>query len=523
MVSRLTLFIMALLYCASPILGQHQHNHSSQAPCGTGIADQEIIKDRLMENRRNKTNLLAEYSAFKQRRAAGDTTFWIPVVFHMASRADGSGQHKDDWVLQQMCYFNENFADQNMKFYLLKINRFASDQIYVNSQNADYVRSIHRVDEAMNIYVGGPTDPSSGYGAYYAPNFDWIFTWNDIYSWGLSHEVGHFLTLPHTFNGWEGTDYATASSGLGHAPEMGTNGKPVETVDRSGALENCQWAADGFCDTPPDYSSGGGGCTSPISWNDPNNNTFNLDQSIRLNYMSYFFCGPKVFTTQQKEAMLLDNLSRGYHYNDVPYPLEVVDGSAPSLTWPSDNSIAPYTNSAVHFQWNKVDSAGMYLITVDRTFNGTVVSNSYKKVVYTNEAWLNLNPNQEYSWHVEALTRSDLCGSAQNVSSTHTFTTADWTVNTQNIELPIESSRVFPNPSAGANEVILELNVPMAIDAEISIYNSLGQNVLPAQTLTLQPGANLEQINVEALAAGMYIINIETATERISHKLMIQK
>jgi len=523
MVSRLTLFIMALIYCASPVVGQ-QHNHNiSQAPCGTGINDQELIKDRLMENRRNKSDLFTEYETFKQTRTSGDSIFWVPVVFHMASRADGSGQHKDDWVLEQMCFFNENFADQNMKFYLLDINRFASDQIYVNSNNADYVRSIHRVGAAMNIYVGGPTQPSSGYGAYYAPNFDWIFTWNDIYDWGLSHEVGHFLTLPHTFNGWEGTDYVTASSGLGYAPEMGTNGKPIETVNRGDSLENCQYAADGFCDTPPDYSSGGGGCTGTISWNDPNNNQFNLDPSIRYNYMSYFFCTPKVFSNDQKEAIMLDNISRGYHYNPVPYPVDMTEGDAPTLVWPSNNSLAPYTNNAVHFQWDAVDSAGLYMISVNRTFNGTVVSNTYKKVVYSNEAWLVLEPNQEFNWSVEAFTRSDLCSNPINISSENTFSTADWTVNTEITQLPIESSRIFPNPTAAANEVLLEINVSSSTNAQLSIYNSLGQQILSAQPLTLQIGKNLEQINIEALSPGIYIVHIETTTERISHKLIVSE
>lgn len=512
---------MALLYCASPIFGQH--NHSSHVQCGTDVVDQEAIMDRLMENRRNKAALLAEFEAFKASRTSFDSVIYIPILFHVISQSDGTGGASWQQVFNNVCAINDFYADQNVQFYIHGINRFNSDQVYVNGTSADYVRSIHKENGVMNVYIGGPYVQGTGYGAYYAPNFDWIFAWNNQISGGgtMAHEIGHYFTLPHTFNGWEGTDYVTASSGIGHAPEMGTNGRPVETVNRGDSLENCQWAADGFCDTPPDYSSGGGACSGAISWKDPNNTTFSLDPSIRQNHMSYFFCNPKLFTGDQKEAMKLDIIQRGYHLFDVPTPL-AVDGTA-NPTTPADGSLAPYTTTAVEFKWDAPAAANRYLVTIERTIPGNCTGVGVRQEYFTSNTsvWANLEPNTSYRWRVESMTAYDPCN--RTASDWNCFNTADWVVSTENVQLAIESSRVFPNPSAGSNEVILEVNVPVNTDAQISIFNSLGQNVLPSQNLMLQSGKNLEQINIEALAAGMYIINIETANERISHKLMIQK
>lgn len=523
MINRSTKIFALVLGLAAPSLLGAQHQHG--LGCGTTLQDQDAIKEQLFENRRNKSQLLSVFNNAVASRNANDSTLWVPVVFHLCSRADGTGQQPDSWVLEQMCYFNQNFSDQNIQFYLVNINRFNSSQMYVNDQaSSDYIRSIHRVNNALNIFVGGPTQPSTGYGAYYAPNWDWIFTWNDIYNWGLSHEVGHLFTLPHTFNGWEGTDYATESAAIGKAPMMGTNGRPIEKVARGISGENCQYAADGFCDTPPDYAPDGGGCSMASNWRDPDSVLVAQSNINILNYMSYYFCGPKSFSSDQKDAMKLDVIRRWNASEPAPSPLLVT--GTPVIGWPSQGAIAPYAGSPMQFTWSDPENHGIYLLKIERTINNgsIIVSTVTERVVIGTSAWVTLTANQEFKWSVRALTRYDFCGNNPiATSSPAVFTTANWALNTQSLDAAIQNSKIYPNPAESADQVVLEIEVPFNGEAQMSVTNALGQVVMPNQQLNLFSGKNLEHIDIRNLSAGMYFINIENGNNVISHKLMINK
>ena len=136
----------------------------------------------------------------------------------------------------------------------------------------------------------------------------------------LAHEVGHALSLPHPFIGWEG-----GQSYDGSVPADFDNPAPpqvtydytyfkdtlildtlivdtalVELVDGS----NCAEAADGFCDTPPDYVAQRWTCDAngeSVTQTDPNGERFQSDGSLIMSYANDA-CHSR-FSPEQQAAM----------------------------------------------------------------------------------------------------------------------------------------------------------------------------------------------------------------------------
>ena len=63
----------------------------------------------------------------------------------------------------------------------------------------------------------------------------------------VTHELGHYLAMPHTFYGLEGSGNLSSTCGA-----TATSG---EKHPRSGIYSNCASSGDRFCDTYPDYNS----------------------------------------------------------------------------------------------------------------------------------------------------------------------------------------------------------------------------------------------------------------------------
>jgi hypothetical protein len=498
-----------------------QHIHTTEI-CGTSVESQAAQKERMFENRRNRESLMQEFIEYKQARNGANTISYVPVYMHIAGESDGSGYADIERVLQTICTFNSDYADQNIQFYLSGWQFVPNPLIYDHGTSsgdatAQYAMSLYKVPDALNIFIGRNVSGSDEFLAYYTRFLDIVYTFKSGLGAGnptLTHELGHFFTLPHTFFGWEGTNYINESVN-GKAPEL-VGGVEVEKVARNVAGENCQIAADGFCDTPPDYSSDRAPCPQTAAWYDPDSVLIDPTED---NFMSYFFDAcMSTFSNDQKDAILLDFVSRGYHLLPTPSPL-LVQGT-PTLDWPANGSLAG-NPSAVELRWNKADSADLYLVKVDKVIGGAGINQVTRLVGNVTSLWVSLDPNATYRWSVEAMTKYELCANA--VSTQATFTTADWTVDVSNIAPPISGSKVYPNPmSSGDNQLVVEIEASANMEAQVRIFNQLGQVVMPNQQIQLQNGKNRETFQTVNLAAGMYMVEIQTAQEKITHKLIVQ-
>lgn len=154
-------------------------------------------------------------------------TYTIPVVFHILHKTDGTGNISDQRILNQVKVLNEDYGafgsgskgyNTRIQFKLEKITRTANDS-WFNDQNEVQYKQALGMDQKryLNIYVNS----ASGYLGYaYLPQEDAGDVYDGVvilyesvggrnngytgYDQGrtLVHEVGHYLGLLHTFEGY---------------------------------------------------------------------------------------------------------------------------------------------------------------------------------------------------------------------------------------------------------------------------------------------------------------------------------
>lgn len=725
---------------------QTTHNH---AQCGVDLAEGQAIKNRMLDNRRNRVELLEKF----ERGRGNDSTTYVPIQFHIVNRSDGTGGESNQDILDNLCRLNLDYAGINVEFYLAGPTRVINqDLLYTNSFDngmANYFMGLYRVSGVVNIFVGNQISNSQSGGTtlgYYTSGLDIIYAIQaSVRGSGttLTHELGHFFGLPHTFFGWENSQYgAVMANTTGRTPTITLAGSPVEYIARSGGLENCQIAADAFCDTDANYLFGffGGtynnGCdyaatamdprgwlfrpetinptpsrfkfledetvfeemwlknnstkdriypktlivveteytlggTTTMMWQDTlggtdttdvycntnsddniigtgtldlekgfiNLNNHRLDvnvtapsapslsfaaapaeytvtpatgnhrtdmDSLRVtntsatvtvpagtnviatdifyngntqvssgdrtytlpnalapnesytfsavdlrvdatllggvifgintyapyrdttgttsrNVMSYYTdaCADQ-FSNEQGEAMKMDIASRGFStLYSTPSDITITDTAV--VLHPVDNSIAP--QPLVHFAWEPVNGATMYHLSIyEINAIGAVLvgGEKFDVMVTGTDYWQTLSDGSRFEWVVTPLNATTFCD--RSIASTKAkFRVYNWNVGVDNVEAEIQSSKIYPNPSGARQDVVLEVESTIVGDAQITIFNGIGQEVMPTQSISLAPGTNVQKLTTSTLTAGLYVVNVKTANGTTSHKLLIKE
>ncbi|MDC0230562.1 zinc-dependent metalloprotease [Aureispira] len=283
MVRCLFYFIGTMLFFLTQTIVTHAqliHNHSF---CGVGVEEGQIIKNRMLDNRRHLDELLGVFESSR----GNDSTVYVPIQFHIVNKSDGSGGESIKDILANLCRLNADYLHLNIEFYLAGPVRFINqDFLYTNSFDngmANFFMGLYKVDGVVNVFVGNQIVNSQSGGTtlgYFTSGLDIIYAIRGSVHGNattLTHELGHFFSLPHTFFGWENSNYGSVMAGTnGRTPTFTLSGTAVENMYRAGGKENCQIAADGFCDTEPNYLFGffGGsynnGCDYAATAHDPN-------------------------------------------------------------------------------------------------------------------------------------------------------------------------------------------------------------------------------------------------------------
>jgi hypothetical protein len=369
--------------------------------------------------------------------------------------------------------------------------------------------------DAINIFI--VQDAGGGAAAYFQPPYgpsgnDWIVCAKqylpDIRV--LSHEVGHFFTLPHTFNGWEPQEWSLSAHGNPVTQFWAPDGQTrVELVDGS----NCNNSGDNFCDTPADYLFPSGNCSYNDGVMDKNEDLLTPQVDNHMNY--HFGCSEYFFTDEQKNAIKtsLNSFNRNYvRPGYTPVTTEITE--KPTLVAPEHNEDLTYHENVV-LTWEPVEGAQFYLVDL---LSGTT---TIRRIVESNTITFEdeLQPDRSYLWKVMPFNESYGCA---QFSSTQKFRTGEG-VNDVDVIEEVTSFQIMPNPVQAGSNININVTADEVFEANIRLVSMTGQIVNSIQNFSFRTGNSSLEISTSNIPSGVYFVNIESPKGVLNKKIIISK
>jgi hypothetical protein len=462
------------------IQGNAQSSSLSEKGCATITTPQEMQE-------------LAAYLANPQVKAKTTSGVdSIPLSLHIVSKTDGTGRYKLDFLLTVICQLNTRYAPVGFYFFVKwPIHFIKNDNYFVHDYwDGASMMNQNNVANTANIYF---VDDPNGACGYFAPGPDGIAIAKNCANPNnttVTHELGHYFGLPHTFFGWE--NGATPSN--------------PEKVTRS-AGANCSNTGDLFCDTDADYLSARWNCPYTGTKLDVNGTPYHPDSSLYMSY-SVDACMSR-FSNQQTGAMQ-NRLNGNRSYLLSGGPTGAATLSAPNVIYPGN---LLYSNLKA-VRWNKVPGAQAYYVK-----SGLQIGTSVRQDTITTDTTLQLNypmvPGGYYSVTVIPLSDVNVC---MGVQKRVDFIYTSATTSVANVNDMTSAVSLFPNPAN--NAVTLKLNADPGV-YQIQVTNLNGQRVLE-QTLNMGSMNGDLTFSTTQLPAGLYMVKVSGNNGTWTEKLVVQ-
>lgn len=264
--------ILLLIFSITTLFSFAQHQHS--AWCGTPSLSPE-----------EKAILRTQLENASLPKNGGFTC--VPIKIHIVRLSNGTGGATMQDVMLDLSFLNEKFAPMELEFYVC-----GSEPLYLDDNNF-YDFNIAQENNMVNGFgpeanntinlffvnsIGG--SPGTGMVGYtYQPqnlvSTNRIVLDRNVISTGhtLVHEVGHWLSLMHTFDG----------------TEQGNTHPNAENVARVVPQANCLTSGDDLCDTEADPGFNGTNVDLGCNYTGTATDQFGeLYTPLLDNIMSYF-------------------------------------------------------------------------------------------------------------------------------------------------------------------------------------------------------------------------------------------
>ena len=461
------------------------------APCGTPDG---------------KPEWLVKYQSDPHQYPKSLNTIYVPVTIHIVGTDAGAGFFPVSSVLDAFCTLNKDFEAAGIQFYIEGDFNYIANTTYHDHtfQQGAQMMQIYRVPNTINCYIVGSPAGNCGYSSYNlgialakgctAPN---DHTW--------AHEIGLYLSLPHPFWGWEGFTHDYAQP----APVQIGN----SVVERMDSIF-CDFAGDGFCDTPPDYLNFRWTCDgqqqSSILQHDPEGVPFRSDGTLFMSYANDQ-CMNR-FSEEQIAAMRANLLTEKASYLYDQTPDEII--SDPPLTIaPAQDELVDYFQ-AVTFEWEPVANATHYLLEISPFQNFPFVQFRYV-VVGTSFVSTDFSKNKTYYWRLRPFNSRSTCPNYSEVASFKTGVLS----SAQAIE-GVSGIGIYPNPVNQQGKIWISLASNKALHLEGRLLSASGQ-VVRAFEWEVVPGAQVMSMDAEGLSSGMYLLQLNSAQGLISMKVAV--
>ena len=509
------LLLTFLLGMTAVLFAQQKPIPTEFHPCGTAPVKSEWL-----------INYQKNPSAFNQY-TRNQNTLYPAMTLHIVGTDDGTGYIDFMKLLDGFCGLNADMAQADIHFFIHGDILFIDSTAWFNHssvlEGADMMFA-NNIDSTLNCYVVANPAGNAGYNLPYAGIAMTKNAAGSLNSNTWAHEVGHNLSIQHPFLGWEGNTYSYNTPTPTTVTYDYTYFKDslitdttiidtafVELVDGS----NCTFAADGFCDTPPDYLAiGGWQCNaqglSTILQKDPNGVDFRSDGTNIMTYANDA-CGAN-FTPEQIAAM------RAYLQTERSPYLAINQNPTVATINATANLISPMSGAIEQFdfvelEWNAVANATHYVVQVSRLASFAFLE--YNAIVTDTSVLITTLQNQrDYYWRVRPFNQGYTC----TQDSTGTFQTEDL-VRTQNIQ-SVERFGIYPTLIESGQLLTIEMTSRKNFDTQLHIFNMAGQQVY-TQRLDINLGENQLSVSLPNLSIGTYIIQIQTAEGIINEKIVV--
>ncbi len=455
-------------------------------------------------------NLNVMRSGFYKRNNA---VRYIPITFQLVALDDGTQRYSEIETMNRLCELNAQFSDTDMQFYLADNNGFAyhDNSAWYNGGGFNIMTTITKLPNTINFYVVGEAiSPGSGVVVcgFYSQAKDVVVVSEFCYealNTTAMHELGHFFTLPHTFDG------------ITDAYVCGTTAPAFyEKLDGS----NCTSVGDRFCDTGPDYlnirwtcvgSSGVSGCQHI----DANGDAFFPSGRNTMSY-SNDQCVNQ-FSGEQANAMNIDLDNRPDLLTTatiVVDPITVV----PVLSEPGDGTTTAF--GVLDFRWTPVPNATRYVFQVSTSSSFADADIVVQEFVNAPDITLNnqLDQNTVYHWRVRPFNDANTCAEFTNHFS---FATSDFQVGLNEVD-GLNSFSLFPNPIVTNQEIGLTIDMEETKEGFLKLFNIQGQ-LLQSTPLKVTSNQRSYTLDSSDLSNGLYIISLEFKEGTVQEKLIISK